>query len=104
MSASALVLQACRNTQPLAARQAAWTHHHVSIHHVCRCKNTEGELPFLYEDHAAFTAFPTFPLVLPFKGTSHDVVPFPSPTLFSFPPGEKDERAACVHMCRGWDR
>lgn len=32
-------------------------------------------------------AFPTFPIVLPFKGTSHDVVPFPSPTLFSFPPG-----------------
>lgn len=51
------------------------------------CKNTEEELPFLYEDHERFVAFPTFPLVLPFKGTSHDVVPFPSPTLFSFPPG-----------------
>ncbi len=41
----------------------------------------------MYEDHERFTAFPTFPIVLPFKGTSHDVVPFPSPTLFSFPPG-----------------
>lgn len=51
------------------------------------CKNTAAELPFLYEDHERFAAFPTFPLVLPFKGTSHDVVPFPSPTLFSFPPG-----------------
>jgi hypothetical protein len=52
-----------------------------------RCKNTPEELPFLYEDHENFVAFPTFPIVLPFKGTSHDVVPFPSPTLFSFPPG-----------------
>ncbi|GAB5035900.1 peroxisomal hydratase-dehydrogenase- [Nannochloropsis oceanica] len=51
------------------------------------CKNTPAELPFLYEDHENFVAFPTFPIVLPFKGTSHDVVPFPSPTLFSFPPG-----------------
>ena len=56
-------------------------------HRAGSCKNTEAELPFLYEDHDRFAAFPTFPLVLPFKGTSHDVVPFPSPTLFSFPPG-----------------
>jgi hypothetical protein len=51
------------------------------------CKNHD-ELRFLYEDHEEFCAFPTFPLVLPFKGTAHDVVPFPSPTLFSFPPGD----------------
>lgn len=51
------------------------------------CKNTPEELPFIYEDHEQFAAFPTFPLVLPFKGTSHDVVPFPGPTLFALPPG-----------------
>lgn len=62
------------------------------------CKNTDAELPFLYEDHERFAAFPTFPLVLPFKGTSHDVVPFPSPTLFSFPPGT---RANCMSVA-GW--
>lgn len=56
------------------------------------CKNTSDELPFLYEDHEQFAAFPTFPLVLPFKGTSHDVVPFPGPTLAAFPPGRLNFR------------
>ena len=65
------------------------------------CKNTPEELPFLYEDHASFAAFPTFPLVLPFKGTSHDVVPFPSPTLFSFPPGACEARGSIDQM-DGW--
>lgn len=36
------------------------------------------ELRFLYEEHAAgFRAFPTYPLVLPYTGTSSDVVHFP---------------------------
>jgi hypothetical protein len=71
------------DTQLLLAPQ------HVSHSHylLSRCKNNPEELQFLYEDHENFAAFPTFPIVLPFKGTSHDVVPFPSPTLFSFPPG-----------------
>lgn len=33
---------------------------------------------FVYEGHpAGFQAFPTYPLVLPFKGSSSDVVAFP---------------------------
>ncbi|CAN0369582.1 unnamed protein product, partial [Hapterophycus canaliculatus] len=35
------------------------------------------ELRYLHEDHQGFRAFPTYPLVLPYKGTSSDVVPFP---------------------------
>lgn len=35
------------------------------------------ELRFLYERHPAFTAFPTYSLVLPLKGISSDVVDFP---------------------------
>ncbi|CAN0437725.1 unnamed protein product, partial [Scytosiphon promiscuus] len=33
-----------------------------------------------------FCAFPTYPLVLPYKGTSSDVVHFPGETLFLIPP------------------
>lgn len=32
---------------------------------------------FVHENDVAFGAFPTYPLVLPYKGTSSDVVPFP---------------------------
>ncbi|CAN0345134.1 unnamed protein product, partial [Ectocarpus fasciculatus] len=32
---------------------------------------------FVHEDYVGFGAFPTYPLVLPYKGASSDVVPFP---------------------------
>lgn len=37
----------------------------------------DAEMRYLYEGHPYFSAFPTYPLVLPFKGASSDVVPFP---------------------------
>ena len=33
-------------------------------------------LHFLYELHPSFAAFPTYPIILPFKGTSADVIDF----------------------------
>jgi len=48
---------------------------------------SENHLPFTYEDHDEFGIFPTFLLVLPFKGDSFDVVPFPPPTLMAYPEG-----------------
>ncbi|CAM9624778.1 unnamed protein product [Chrysoparadoxa australica] len=44
----------------------------------CCCKE---DLHYLYEGDEAFSAFPTFPLTLPFKGESCDVVDFPGDTL-----------------------
>jgi len=35
-----------------------------------------SELKFLYENDASFSAIPTFPVVLGFKGESSDIVPF----------------------------
>lgn len=35
------------------------------------------EMRYLYEGHPDFCAFPTYPLVLAYKGASSDVVPFP---------------------------
>ncbi|CAB1110732.1 unnamed protein product [Ectocarpus sp. CCAP 1310/34] len=40
---------------------------------------------FVDENDVAFGAFPTYPLVLPYKGTSSDIVPFPGQTLFLLP-------------------
>lgn len=40
-----------------------------------------SELPFVYENHDEFVAFPTFPIVLPFKGVAYDVVGFPSDAM-----------------------
>jgi len=40
-----------------------------------------SELPFVYEHAAGFAAFPTFPIILPFKGTATDVISFPSPAM-----------------------
>ncbi|KXS18725.1 MaoC-like dehydratase [Gonapodya prolifera JEL478] len=34
------------------------------------------EMRFIYENDSDFTAFPTYPIVLPFRGTSFDVVDF----------------------------
>ncbi|GLE07826.1 hypothetical protein PINS_up018532 [Pythium insidiosum] len=46
-----------------------------------------SDLQFTYEFHEDFAAFPLYPVVLTFKGNSQDVVPFPPPTLASFPEG-----------------
>lgn len=37
---------------------------------------TTSELHFLYELHPSFQAFPTYPIILPFKGTSEEVIDF----------------------------
>ena len=48
------------------------------------------DLRYTYEDYEDdFQAFPTYPIVLSFKGTDQDVVSFPSPAMIeagSFPP------------------
>ena len=40
-----------------------------------------SETRFVYENDDEFAAFPTFPIVLPFTGTAHDVVDFPSEAM-----------------------
>lgn len=40
-----------------------------------------SDLRYLYEGSPGFAALPTFPLVLPYKGTSSDIVPFPGELL-----------------------
>lgn len=44
------------------------------------------ELNFTYEHDEDFAAFPTYPIVLNFKGTDQDVVSFPSEAMASGPP------------------
>ena len=39
------------------------------------------ELNFTYEKDAQFSAFPTYPIVLPFKGTEQDALSFPSKAM-----------------------
>lgn len=39
------------------------------------------DLRHTYEDHEDFAAFPTYPVVLGFKGNAADVVSFPSPAM-----------------------
>lgn len=46
-----------------------------------------SDLQFTYEFHDNFAAFPLYPVVLSFKGNSQDVVPFPPPSMSSFPDG-----------------
>lgn len=43
------------------------------------------ELRYVYEHDENFAAFPTYPIVLSFKGTSQDVVSFPSEAMMSQP-------------------
>lgn len=38
---------------------------------------SSDEMRYLFEGHPDFCAFPTYPMALPFKGRSSDVVPFP---------------------------
>lgn len=40
---------------------------------------------YVYENHPDFGAFPTYPIVLTFKGESSDALQFPSPTMMAFP-------------------
>jgi len=40
---------------------------------------------YVYENHPDFAAFPTYPIVLIFKGDSFDALNFPSPTMMAFP-------------------
>lgn len=40
---------------------------------------------FVYEHHPDFGAFPTYPIVLTFKGDSFDALSFPSPAMMAFP-------------------
>lgn len=40
---------------------------------------------YIYENHDEFSAFPTYPIVLLFKGASFDALPFPPPVMMSFP-------------------
>ena len=50
------------------------------------CAEDPDSLRFVYENDSDFAAFPTFPLVLLFKGESFDVVSFPSPAMMEGPP------------------
>lgn len=40
---------------------------------------------YVYENHPDFAAFPTYPIVLTFKGTSFDTLPFPPQFMMQFP-------------------
>jgi peroxisomal enoyl-CoA hydratase 2 len=42
-----------------------------------------SDLKFVYENHSDFAMFPTYPIVLGFKGTSSDVLSFPSPPMMA---------------------
>lgn len=41
---------------------------------------------YTYEKTADFAAFPTYPIVLTFKGTSYDTLPFPPPAMGAYGP------------------
>jgi acyl dehydratase len=47
----------------------------------------ETDLKYLYELHPSFSALPFYPLVLPFKGTSSDIVNFAASQTNSSTPG-----------------
>jgi peroxisomal enoyl-CoA hydratase 2 len=47
----------------------------------------ESALQFTYEFDESFAAFPLYPVCLPFKGQSQDVVPFPPETISATPDG-----------------
>lgn len=41
---------------------------------------------YVYENHPDFAAFPTYPIVLAYKGESFDALPFPPPSIMAIPP------------------
>lgn len=58
------------------------------------------DLPFVYELDKNFAAFPTYPIVLSFKGNDSDVVSFPSPAMRA---GEKTKGIPPVAPGMGLD-
>jgi hypothetical protein len=69
--------------------------------HGIGCSLAHNELKYLAETHEDFAAFPTFPLVLPFKGTSSDVVEFPGPTLALLPDALAEVASSVLHYSQG---
>eukprot|EP00004_Rigifila_ramosa_P005693 TRINITY_DN16360_c0_g1_i1.p1 TRINITY_DN16360_c0_g1~~TRINITY_DN16360_c0_g1_i1.p1 ORF type:complete len:298 (-),score=69.14 TRINITY_DN16360_c0_g1_i1:34-927(-) len=55
-----------------------------------------NDLAFTYELHENFAAFPTYPVVLAFKGTSSDVLSFPPPSMMVFPDGMPSVNPAMI--------
>jgi len=55
------------------------------------------DLQFVYELHPEFAVFPTYPVVLSFKGTSHDVVDFGSGSTGAIPGLPKFDVKKLVH-------
>ena len=49
--------------------------------------NSSSEIRFIYENDEFFQIFPLYLVVLPFKGSNVDVVPFPSPGIVPMPEG-----------------
>jgi len=58
------------------------------------------DLRYIYENDKQFAPFPTYPIVLSFKGTDHDVVSFPSPAMRA---GEKTKGIPPVAPGMGLD-
>lgn len=56
-----------------------------------------SDMRYLYEGAPGFAAFPTFPLVLPYKGTSSDIVPFPGEPV-SAPLARPARRLLASHL------
>jgi acyl dehydratase len=77
------------STNPAAAFLNKWTETKVSYTQRDLLTYAVGigcqELRHIWELDDDFEAFPTYPLVLGFKGTSHDVVQFPSEAMLSGP-------------------
>lgn len=71
----------------------------------CGCGSTDGEAHdetrYLYEGHPDFCAFPTYPLVLPYKGTSSDVVRFPGERRFRLLVGALHVAVVLGHVACG---
>lgn len=69
-----------------------WTEQKVAYNkrdlltYACGIGCDESELQFVFENDADFQAFPTYPVVLTFKGTDQDVVDFPSEAMTQAPP------------------
>jgi hypothetical protein len=69
--------------------------------HGIGCSIAHSELKYLAETHEDFAAFPTFPLVLPFKGNSSDVVEFPGSTLALLPDALAEAASSVLHYSQG---
>ncbi|CAM9717632.1 unnamed protein product [Ascophyllum nodosum] len=65
----------------------------------------DADMRYLYEGHPNFSAFPTYALALPFKGTSSDLVPFPGPTMTLLPTVLRDrvDPGAVLHYDQSFE-